>query len=127
MLVSRRLLAFPLLPRSWARIGEAAGEFKWHVMDMLEEERSLQEERSLLAQCRTGTGSLITSSFVRALYTQQEEVATKSHNGQKVTSLTADEIYGNVFVINLASHDTMQILWHSVYSYLQQIPNFRIG
>ena len=93
MLVSCRLLAFPLLPRSWARIGEAAGEYKQYMIDMLD------EERSLLAQGRTGTGSLMTS-FVRALNTQQEEAATKSHNGQTVKGLTADEIYGNIFVIH---------------------------
>ena len=99
MLVSQRLLAFPLLPRSWVRIGEAAREFKQYMMEMLD------EEKPLLAQGRTGTGSLMTS-FVRALNTQQEEAATRSHNGHTAKGLTADEIYGNIFVINFAGHDT---------------------
>ena len=98
MLIPHRLLAFPLLPRSWARIGEAAGEFKQYMVEMLD------EEKSLLAQGRTGTGSLMTS-FVRALNTQREEAATKSQHGHTAKSLTADEIYGNIFVINFAGHD----------------------
>ena len=48
MLVSRRLPAFSLLPRSWARIGEAAGEFKQYMMDMLDEEKSLQNRHRQL-------------------------------------------------------------------------------
>lgn len=99
MFVPRRLLQLPL-PRSWARIGGAAAEFKRYMMDML------NEETTLLKQGEAGTGSLMTS-FVRALDThKKEETASKSNEGLLSKGLTVDEIFGNIFVINFAGHDT---------------------
>lgn len=99
MVVPRRLLQFPL-PRSWARIGIAAAEFKSYMMDML------REETALLKRGEPGTGSLMTS-FVRALDThQKEESASKSNDGLLSKGLTEEEIFGNIFVINFAGHDT---------------------
>ena len=48
------------------------------------------------------------TSFVRALNTHQKEEATaKNHVGQSPSrGLTVDEIFGNIFVINFAGHDT---------------------
>jgi hypothetical protein len=101
MLVPPRLLLLPLLPKSWARIGKAAADFKQHMMRMLD------EETSLLERGKTGTGSLMTS-FVRALDThRKEEANVKSDAGQSPSKgLTVDEIFGNIFVINFAGHDT---------------------
>jgi cytochrome P450 len=101
MLAPPRLLSFPLLPRSWARIGKAAADFKQYMMHMLD------EETSLLERGQTGTGSLMTS-FVRALDTHQKEEATVKSSADQSPSkgLTVDEIFGNIFVINFAGHDT---------------------
>ncbi|KAL9125818.1 MAG: hypothetical protein Q9217_005038 [Psora testacea] len=100
MLVPPRLLLLPLLPRSWTRVGKAAAEFKQYMIHMLD------EEMSLLNRGETGTGSLMTS-FVRALDTHQKEEATlDSSRGQSSKGLTVDEIFGNIFVINFAGHDT---------------------
>jgi cytochrome P450 len=101
MLVPPRLLLFPFLPRSWARIGKAAADFKQYMMHMLD------EETSLLERGKTGTGSLMTS-FVRALDTHQKEEATVKSSADQSPSkgLTVDEIFGNIFVINFAGHDT---------------------
>lgn len=54
-----------------------------------------------------GTGSLMTS-FIRALNTHQTEEATVKGNTRQLPSkgLTVDEIFGNIFVINFAGHDT---------------------
>lgn len=99
MLVPRRLLQLQI-PRSWARIGRAAAEFKQFMMDMLD------EETTLLQKGETGTGSLMTS-FVRALDAhQKEEAALKSNKGLSSKGLTVEEILGNIFVINFAGHDT---------------------
>jgi cytochrome P450 len=67
----------------------------------------LDEETSLLARGKTGTGSLMTS-FVRALDThRKEEANVKNDTGQSLSKgLTVDEILGNIFVINFAGHDT---------------------
>jgi cytochrome P450 len=101
MLVTPRLLLLPVLPRSWARIGKAAADFKQYMIHMLD------EETSLLDRGETGTGSLMTS-FVRALDTHRKEEATvKGNAGQSPSKgLTVDEIFGNIFVINFAGHDT---------------------
>jgi len=101
MLLPPRLLQLPLLPRSWAQIGKAAADFKQYMMHMLD------EEMSLLNQGKMGTGSLMTS-FVRALNTHRTEEATGTSNANPSPSkgLTVDEIFGNIFVINFAGHDT---------------------
>lgn len=100
MLVPPRLLQLPLLPRSWARIGKAAADFKRHMIRMLDEESAL----------KTGTGSLMTS-FVRALDIHQRDellnMKSSSSGGQSQSKgLSIDEIFGNIFVINFAGHDT---------------------
>ena len=101
MLVPPRLLLFPLLPRSWALVGKAAAEFKRYMVHML------NEETSLMKQGKMGTGTLMTS-FVRALDTHQRGEASVKTNPSKTSSkgLTAEEIFGNIFVINFAGHDT---------------------
>ena len=99
MLIPRRILQLPL-PHSWARIGRAAVDFKQYMMEMLD------EETNLLRQGKSGTGSLMTS-FVRALDThQKEEAALKGNEGLPSKGLTVEEIFGNIFVINFAGHDT---------------------
>jgi hypothetical protein len=101
MLVPPRLLLLPLLPRSWKRLGTAAADFKQFMLRMLD------EETSLLKEGKTGTGSLMTS-FVRALDTHQKDgVIVKGSDSQSLPKgLTVDEIFGNIFVINFAGHDT---------------------
>ena len=100
MLLPPRLLRLPLLPQSWTRIGKAAAAFKQYMVQMLE------KETSLLKQGETGTGSLMTS-FVRALdIHKKEEVAVQSGDSPPPKGLTVDEIFGNIFVINFAGHDT---------------------
>ncbi|KAI9789936.1 MAG: hypothetical protein M1816_005705 [Peltula sp. TS41687] len=103
MLVPPRLLTLPLLlPKSWARVGKAAADFKQYMRHMLD------EETSLLGQGKTGTGSLMTS-FVQAFNTHQKEEASVKSSGAGQSpprGLTVDEIFGNIFVINFAGHDT---------------------
>ena len=120
MLIFHRLLTFPLLPRSWVRVGEAAGEFKHYMMEMLD------EEKSLLAQGRIGTGSLMTS-FVRALNTQQEEQLPRANMAilQRVLQQTRSMATSSSSI--LLDMTLLQIPWHSVCFYLQQTPKFKIG
>ena len=101
MLVPPRLLLLPLLPKRWTRVGKAAANFKQYMRYMLD------EEISLMKQGKAGTGSLMTS-FVRALDTHQStETTVKSAASQSPSKgLTVDEIFGNIFVINFAGHDT---------------------
>jgi len=100
MLMPPWLLRLPAMPRSWTRLGKAATEFKQYMVHMLDEETSLMDRGE------KGTGSLMTS-FVRALGThQKEEAIAKINEDQQSKGLTVDEIFGNIFVINFAGHDT---------------------
>ena len=100
MLVPPRLLRLPLLPRSLTHIGRAAIEFKQYMIQMLDQETSFRD------QGKSGSGSLMTS-FVRALDThQQSEIVASIGNTQPSKGLTVNEIFGNIFVINFAGHDT---------------------
>lgn len=93
MVAPPKLLSLPLVPKKWARIGQATSEFREYMMDML------NEERRLLGQGKPGTGSLMTS-LVRA----SEDHQKVGSDGPK--ALTVSEILGNIFVINFAGHDT---------------------
>lgn len=99
MLVAPRFLRLPFMPSSWKRVGRAASEFKTHMESMLSEETRLFEEG------KAGSGTLMTS-FVRALGVHQKEEESSRKSQQVSKGLTVDEIFGNIFVINFAGHDT---------------------
>jgi cytochrome P450 len=96
LILQPKLLSSRYLPSSWQRVGKAASAFKAYMRQMLDEEmRSLE-------QGATGSGSLMTS-LVRAgddYYTGSGDINTRSKG------LSVDEMFGNIFVINFAGHDT---------------------
>ncbi|KAF7953306.1 hypothetical protein EAE96_006517 [Botrytis aclada] len=101
MIIPYRYLLLPFMPKSWRRVGRAAANFKKHMENMLD------EESSSLKEGKAGNVTLMTS-FVRALGAhQKEETASSRQTAQSPSKgLTVDEIFGNVFVINFAGHDT---------------------
>jgi cytochrome P450 len=88
-----------MVPGRWARIGNAGIAFKKHM------EKMLEDETEALRQGRSGSGGIM-PGFVRAadLY-HRESAADPNFKGAK-KGLSVDEIYGNLFVINFAGHDT---------------------
>ena len=101
MLVPPKLLLSPIVPKSWARIGQATSDFKRYMMDMQ------NEEKSLLDQGKPGTGNLMTSLVRQSEKNQQQSNEAKVEEGRTtVKGLTISEILGNIFVINFAGHDT---------------------
>ncbi|KAF2964629.1 hypothetical protein GQX73_g8934 [Xylaria multiplex] len=97
MLVPFNILC--MLPGSWARIGKAGISFQKHMVKMLE------DETAALAQGKPGSGGIM-GSFVRAADTYRRESATDSNFKATRKGLSVDEIFGNLFVINFAGHDT---------------------
>ena len=77
----------PFLPPRVRRIGTAITEFKAYMTEMVDQERRLITKRD------PGTGNLM-SSLVRASDQANEH------------ALTDDEILGNIFIYNLAGHET---------------------
>ncbi|KAJ8071712.1 hypothetical protein OCU04_002028 [Sclerotinia nivalis] len=70
-------------------------------------ENMLDEETSSLKEGKVGNGTLMTS-FVRALGVNQKGQVNSSRQTTQSPpkGLTIDEIFGNIFVINFAGHDT---------------------
>ncbi|KAI3392482.1 hypothetical protein diail_5646 [Diaporthe ilicicola] len=97
MLIPARFLQ--KVPGTWARIGNAGVSFKQHMARMLD------EETDALNQGKPGSGGIMTS-FVRAADIRDRDSSAISdlRGGRK--GLSVDEIFGNLFVINFAGHDT---------------------
>ncbi|PYH29020.1 cytochrome P450 [Aspergillus neoniger CBS 115656] len=101
MVMPRKLLTLPFAPESWHNLGKAATAFKEYMVQMLD------EETKALNTGRAGSGGLMTS-FVRAMDLEQKVDGEQKANtsGSPPKGLTVDEIFGNIFVINFAGHDT---------------------
>ncbi|RAH58946.1 cytochrome P450 monooxygenase [Aspergillus piperis CBS 112811] len=101
MVMPRKLLTLPFAPESWHHLGKAATAFKKYMVQMLD------EETKSLNTGRAGSGGLMTS-FVRAMDLKQKVDGEQKANasGSPPKGLTVDEIFGNIFVINFAGHDT---------------------
>lgn len=102
MILPYKYLQGSLVPKNLVRIGNAARSFKKHMVQMLD------DETSALRNNKPDSGSLM-SSFVRALDTHEREIVAQpylkgSKDGKR--GLSIDEIFGNLFVINFAGHDT---------------------
>ena len=93
MLVPKRILNFPVLPKSWKKLGKAASDYQQYMQDMVD------QETYQMSQGKASSGSIMTS-FVRALNTHKKEEQGLSKG------LSIQEIFGNIFVINFAGHDT---------------------
>ncbi|KAF7863256.1 hypothetical protein EAF04_007338 [Stromatinia cepivora] len=101
MIIPFRYLKLPFMPKSWQRVGRAAADFKLYMENMLD------EGASSLKEGKVGNGTLMTS-FVRALGVNQKGQSNSSLRTAQSPpkGLTIDEIFGNIFVINFAGHDT---------------------
>ena len=101
MVLPRWVFSLPLKPKSLAVLRKAADDFKKYMVQMLKEETELFESN------QEGNGGLMTS-FVRSLEISQGQIASqaKSPTSSPPKSLSVEEIYGNIFVINFAGHDT---------------------
>lgn len=85
--------ARPFLPKSWklAVLAQTCADFQKYMTELYEEEKAKQTKTS-----PAGSVTTLMSSLVRA---SQAEAKTG-------TGLTESEIYGNMFMLNFAGHDT---------------------
>ena len=85
-----------LLPRKVAVVGEAMKEFKQYMVEMVDKERAAHTRGD-------AAGANLMSSLVRA----SEEADRAEEKGvQSKGGLTDAEIYGNLFIYNVAGHET---------------------
>lgn len=101
MLVPLRILTGPMMPRSLAKVGQAAMALEKFMLNMVGEERAAIDRGEL------GSGGLVTQLVRAQQTTMQSKLGdiAKSDKG----ALSTDEILGNLFVINIAGYDTTSI------------------
>ena len=95
-ILPKKALSLSFLPKKLQNLGVAAQEFQKYMEEMLVHERNMAAKRE------HGTGNLM-GSLVRA-----SEEAQKSSDTKESIRLgfTDEEIFGNIFVFNLAGHET---------------------
>lgn len=96
VVMSSEKIPLSILPRKIAKVGHALAEFKKYMTEMVETER--------LAYTRGETGSAnLMSTLVRVSEQARGEVDKTS---KRVPWLSDAEIYGNLFIYNVAGHET---------------------
>ena len=95
-ILPKKALSLSFLPKKLRSLGVAAQEFQVYMEEMLAHERNMAAKRE------HGTGNLM-GSLMRA-----SEEAQKSNDTKESLRLgfTDEEIFGNIFVFNLAGHET---------------------
>ncbi|MCJ1318707.1 hypothetical protein MMC15_004037 [Xylographa vitiligo] len=83
------------LPRKLRAIGDATREFAAYMEEML------TAERRLISSGRSDTRNLM-NALIRA----SDEAKAAEAKGKTVSGLTDEEIFGNLFMYNLAGHET---------------------
>ena len=91
----QNFLRSPYLPQKFRDVGEATYVFRKYMEEML------TKERHLIAQQDSGAGNLM-SALVRA----SDATKSSSDSHAPVQGLTDPEIYSNIFMYNLAGHET---------------------
>lgn len=102
MIVPYKYLNGSLMPKKLVTVGDAARAFKKYM------EKMLEDETNTLSENKLGSGGLM-GSFVRALDVHEKEVVANpvmKESKHRKKGLSIDEIFGNLFVINFAGHDT---------------------
>ncbi|KAJ6015100.1 cytochrome P450 [Penicillium herquei] len=99
MVIPRKWLSLPFAPSSWHKVAKASEGFQQHMT------RMLNEEVKALNEGKAGSGSMMTS-FVRAMDLNQKTGTESKGQDTTMKGLSVDEIFGNIFVINFAGHDT---------------------
>lgn len=94
------------LCKSWQDVAQASVEFKAYMTEMV------QEERELVAAGKQSKPNLMTS-LVGASQPNLDFKTDDSNLRRKQYALTEEEISGNMFLFNLAGHDTIShtICW----------------
>jgi Sec-independent protein translocase protein TatA len=94
-IIPKDFLTVSILPKKLRKLGQAAKEFKQYMEEMLETERTSITKR------KSGNNNLLSALI------QASDEAKETNGGRKSNlGLTDDEIYGNIFIYNLAGHET---------------------
>ena len=90
-IIPKGFLASWVFPRKLRKVGKAAKEFKQYMEEMLDNERTRGSDSS----------NLLSALIEASDEAQRDESRRSSKQG-----LSDNEIYGNIFIYNLAGHET---------------------
>ncbi len=93
---SRKTLSRSFLPKKLRTLGLAIKEFQKYMEEMLSHQRARVEEHE-------HESTNLMSALVRA---SEEARRTQDESGSRRLGLSDDEIFGNIFMFNLAGHET---------------------
>jgi len=94
-IIPKQYLTLAIFPQGLRRLGQATREFKRYMEELL------VKERTMILKREPGAGNLV-SALIRA-----SEDANQSVGGRLSTQgLSDDEIFGNIFIYNLAGYET---------------------
>ena len=93
---SRKTLSRSFLPKKLRTLGLAAKEFQMYMEEMLSNQRAGVGERE-------NESPNLMSALVRA---SEEARRTQDESGSRHLGLSDEEIFGNIFIFNLAGHES---------------------
>ena len=93
---SRKTLSRSFLPKKLRTVGLAAKEFQTYMEEMLLSQRAEVKERE-------NESPNLMSALVRA---SEEARRTQDESGSRHIGLSDEEIFGNIFMFNLAGHES---------------------
>lgn len=117
VMIPMSIMTSKFMPRSVKRVGEACQEFQLYMKEMVEKERATAAHRP------ASEASNLLSALVRA-----SETATTKKPDQPSTErdgLADDELYGNLFIYNLAGHETTANTIATAIVYLAALPSWQ--
>ncbi|KAF2201292.1 cytochrome P450 [Delitschia confertaspora ATCC 74209] len=86
----------PWLPRRVKNVGVAVKEFRQYMDEMVERERGLLQEKN----------GAMRPNLIATLIRTSDEAINEGIGAKSSIRLSDDEIRGNIFIFNLAGHDT---------------------
>ena len=118
VMIPMRFMTAPIMPKHVRRVGEACNEFKLYMKEMVEREKTSAQKRS------ENEASNLLSALVRA-----SEAASRVSGDDKATGprggLADDEIYGNLFIYNMAGHESTANTIATSIAYLAAAPKWQ--
>ena len=90
------LMLSSFMPKKIQRVGTAVKEFRQYMDEMLDNER----------QAMTTKQGASKPNLINTLIRESDEAKAAANKSTSLFRLTDDEIKGNIFIFNLAGHDT---------------------
>lgn len=117
VLMPTNLMNSVVIPQAVRNVGEACQEFKLYMREMVEKEKATAPRRP------EAEANNLLSALVRASEAASEGQPNKAYSGR--AGLADDELYGNLFIYNMAGHETTANTLATAIAYLAAQPQWQ--